>query len=116
MTVRTPGRRLCSDPARWIASYVAIPMARISFKLLLSVRADCSRSLSAESLVCRVFVIFENLWQRLRGSQFRAFVNPPERLHAVLERAGLVRAAHGTAMWMFDCIAEKQVASALNPR
>jgi|SRR5579862_9000416 len=51
----------------------------------------------------RVFVVFENLWQRLRGSQFRAFVHPPQQMHAVLERAGLVRAArHGTTMWMFD--------------
>lgn len=51
----------------------------------------------------RAFIKFENFWQRLRRSEFRAFVHPPKRMHAVLERAGLVRAAsQGTAVWMFD--------------
>jgi hypothetical protein len=51
----------------------------------------------------RAFVKLENFWQRLRRSSFRAFVHSPERMHAVLEAAGLVRAArHGTAVWMFD--------------
>jgi len=51
----------------------------------------------------RVFIRLENFWQRLRGSAFRAFVHSPERMDAVLQAAGLVRAArHGTAVWMFD--------------
>lgn len=51
----------------------------------------------------RAFIKFENFWQRLRRSELRAFVHPPKRMHAVLERAGLVRAAsEGTAVWMFD--------------
>jgi magnesium-protoporphyrin O-methyltransferase len=51
----------------------------------------------------RAFVKLENFWQRLRRSSFRAFVHSPERMHAVLEAAGLVRGArHGTAVWMFD--------------
>jgi 2-polyprenyl-3-methyl-5-hydroxy-6-metoxy-1,4-benzoquinol methylase len=51
----------------------------------------------------RAFIALENSWRRLRGKPFRAFLHPPERMHAVLETAGLVRAARqGTAVWMVD--------------
>jgi 2-polyprenyl-3-methyl-5-hydroxy-6-metoxy-1,4-benzoquinol methylase len=51
----------------------------------------------------RAFIALVNSWQRLTGNPFRAFIHPPERMHALLERAGLVWAARrGTAVWMFD--------------
>jgi 2-polyprenyl-3-methyl-5-hydroxy-6-metoxy-1,4-benzoquinol methylase len=46
---------------------------------------------------------FQNFWRRLRGSPFRTFVHPPERMGAVLEAAGLVRVARqGTFIWVPD--------------
>ena len=49
-----------------------------------------------------VFVLL-NFWQRLTGSAFRAFVHPPQRMDAVLEAAGLARAArHETPVWRLD--------------
>jgi hypothetical protein len=51
----------------------------------------------------RVFIALENFWRRLRGNPFRAFLHPPERMHAVLEIAGFVHAGRkGTAFWMVD--------------
>jgi 2-polyprenyl-3-methyl-5-hydroxy-6-metoxy-1,4-benzoquinol methylase len=51
----------------------------------------------------QAFIAFENSWRRLKGNPFRAFLHPPERMHAVLETAGLVRTARqGTAVWMVD--------------
>jgi len=51
----------------------------------------------------RAFIALENSWQWLKGNPFRAFLHPPERMHAVLEAAGLVRAARqGTAVWVAD--------------
>ena len=52
----------------------------------------------------RAFIAFENFWRRLRGNPFRAFLHPPERMHAVLGAAGLVRgtARLGTAVWLID--------------
>ena len=52
----------------------------------------------------RAFIAFENFWRRLSGNPFRAFLHPPERMHAVLEAAGLVRgtARLGTAVWLVD--------------
>ncbi len=56
----------------------------------------------------RAFIALENLWRRLRGNPFRAFLHPPERMNAVLETAGLVRAARqGTAVWIFDLYQRK---------
>jgi SAM-dependent methyltransferase len=50
----------------------------------------------------RAFIALVNSWQRLTGNPFRAFIHPPERMHAALEHAGLVCAARrGTAVWMF---------------
>jgi len=52
----------------------------------------------------RAFIAFENFWRRLRGNPFRAFLHPPERMHAVLGAAFLVRgtARLGTAVWLID--------------
>jgi 2-polyprenyl-3-methyl-5-hydroxy-6-metoxy-1,4-benzoquinol methylase len=51
----------------------------------------------------RAFITLVNFWQRLRGNPFRAFLHPPERMHAVLESAGWVRGGRqGTAVWMVD--------------
>lgn len=51
----------------------------------------------------RAFIALVNVWQRLTGSPFRAYVHSPQRMHAVLEAAGLVRVArHGRAVWIFD--------------
>ena len=42
----------------------------------------------------RGLVGFENLWHRLRGKQFRAFVHDPAAMVEVLERTGLRRVMH----------------------
>src|SRR5437868_717358 len=50
-----------------------------------------------------IMTVLENFWRRLRGSSFRIFVHPPERMEAVLEAAGLVRVARrGTLVWVLD--------------
>jgi len=51
----------------------------------------------------RAMVALENFLYRLRGNPFRAFVHPPQRMAAVLEAAGFVRAArHATFLWALD--------------
>ena len=51
----------------------------------------------------RASISLENLWRRLRGSSFRAFVHPPRRLAAVMECSGLRRVAQrGTAFWVVE--------------
>jgi 2-polyprenyl-3-methyl-5-hydroxy-6-metoxy-1,4-benzoquinol methylase len=49
-----------------------------------------------------------NFWMRLTGKEFRAFVHAPERMAAVLEAAGLVRATQReTLVWMLDLFHRK---------
>jgi magnesium-protoporphyrin O-methyltransferase len=51
----------------------------------------------------RTLIVLENLWLRLTGKKFRAFVHAPERMTAVLEAAGLVRATRReTLVWTLD--------------
>jgi 2-polyprenyl-3-methyl-5-hydroxy-6-metoxy-1,4-benzoquinol methylase len=51
----------------------------------------------------RTLTALQNFFRRLRGNEFRTFVHPPQRMGAVLEAAGLVRAArHGTLIWMLE--------------
>jgi len=51
----------------------------------------------------RSMFAFGNFWLRLTGKKFRAFVHAPERMAAVLETAGLVRATQReTLVWMLD--------------
>jgi 2-polyprenyl-3-methyl-5-hydroxy-6-metoxy-1,4-benzoquinol methylase len=48
----------------------------------------------------RTLIVLENFWRRLTGKEFRAFVHGPERMRAVLEAAGLVRATRReTLVW-----------------
>ena len=45
----------------------------------------------------------QNFWRRLKGSEFRTFIHPPQRMRAVLEATGLVHAARcGTLAWTLD--------------
>jgi magnesium-protoporphyrin O-methyltransferase len=51
----------------------------------------------------RTLIVLENLWLRLTGKKFRAFVHGPEQMAAVLEATGLVRATQRkTLVWMLD--------------
>ncbi len=51
----------------------------------------------------RALIVLENFWLRLTGNGFRAFVHPAERMGAVLEAAGLVRARRRDAfVWTLD--------------
>lgn len=51
----------------------------------------------------RASITLENLWRRLRGNSFRAFVHSPSRLAAVMERSGLRRVAErGTPLWVVE--------------
>ena len=51
----------------------------------------------------RASISLENLWRRLRGISFRAFVHSPRRLAAVMEGSGLQRVAErGTPFWTVE--------------
>jgi len=51
----------------------------------------------------RMMIGMENLWRRLTGNKFRAFVHPPQRMGAALEAAGLVRATRReTLVWVLE--------------
>jgi 2-polyprenyl-3-methyl-5-hydroxy-6-metoxy-1,4-benzoquinol methylase len=51
----------------------------------------------------RTMFALASFWLRLTGKKFRAFVHAPERMAAVLEAAGLVRALQReTLVWMLD--------------
>jgi 2-polyprenyl-3-methyl-5-hydroxy-6-metoxy-1,4-benzoquinol methylase len=56
----------------------------------------------------RMMVALENIWRRLTGNKFRAFVHPPKRMEAVLEAAGLVRdAQRETLVWVLELYRRK---------
>ena len=58
----------------------------------------------------RTLTAFQNIWRRLRSSPFRTFVHRPQRMSAVLEAAGLVRAArHETRVWALEVYHRKGV-------
>jgi magnesium-protoporphyrin O-methyltransferase len=51
----------------------------------------------------RTLIMLENLWMRITGKEFRAFVHTPDRMGAALESAGLVRDTHReTLVWTLD--------------
>ena len=51
----------------------------------------------------RTMFALGNVWLRLTGKQFRAFVHAPDRMAAVLESAGLLRATRReTLVWTLD--------------
>jgi SAM-dependent methyltransferase len=78
------------------------------YERLLSRAAACARSVLALSYpqgrwYVRAVLVLENLWRRITRSAFRAYVHPPERIAAVLERSGLRRVERrGTLMWAVD--------------
>lgn len=44
---------------------------------------------------------FNNLFRRMRGSSFRSFIHPPQKMASVLESAGLTRiATRGSLVWV----------------
>jgi SAM-dependent methyltransferase len=75
---------------------------------LLMGAADRARQLLAftyprDRWYVRTLIVLENVWRRLTGKEFRAFVHSPQRMGAVLEFAGLTRAArHDTLTWTLD--------------
>ena len=78
------------------------------YERLLGRAAGCARAALALSYprdrwYVRAVIALENQWRRITRSAFRAFVHPPTRLAAVLERSGLRRVARrGTAIWVVD--------------
>jgi magnesium-protoporphyrin O-methyltransferase len=51
----------------------------------------------------RAMIAAENFLRRLRGSGFRVFVHPPQRMCATLEDAGFSRATRReTLVWVLD--------------
>jgi SAM-dependent methyltransferase len=75
---------------------------------LLQGAADRARQLLAftyprDRWYVRILFALENFWLRLTGNGFRAFVHSPQRMGAVLEAAGLVRAERReTLTWILD--------------
>ena len=51
----------------------------------------------------RMMIVLENLWRRLTGNKFHAFVHPPHRMEEALKAAGLIRATRrGTFVWVLE--------------
>lgn len=51
----------------------------------------------------RIWIALQNFFRHQRSNEFRAFVHAPQRMGAVLEAAGFVRAVRqGTAVWALD--------------
>jgi SAM-dependent methyltransferase len=64
----------------------------------------------------RTFSGTVNFWQKLRGNAFRSFIHPPQRMAAVLEAAGFVRAAQqGKGVWVLDLFHREAAASPGDP-
>ena len=78
------------------------------YEALLGRACDHARKVLALSFprnrwYVRGSIMLENLWRRLTGNSFRAFVHSPERLAAVMEGSGLRRVAQrGTAVWLVE--------------
>jgi magnesium-protoporphyrin O-methyltransferase len=78
------------------------------YEQLLARAASCTRSTLALSYpqgrwYIRMVFALENLWRWITRSAFRAYVHPPERMAAVLERSGLQRVRRrGTLIWAVD--------------
>ena len=51
----------------------------------------------------RTWTGLQNFWRKLSGNAFRSFIHPPQRMDAVLEAAGFVRATQqGKGVWVLD--------------
>lgn len=78
------------------------------YEALLSRACEHARKVLALSFprnrwYVRAIILLDNLWRRLTGNSFRAFVHSPERLTALIEGAGLRRVAQrGTAVWQVE--------------
>ncbi len=76
------------------------------YERLLSAAAEHARrmlvfSYPRRNVASRAVVAAQNLFFRLKRSQFRTFTHPPEAMLRVLERHGLRRAfAHHGAVWL----------------
>jgi 2-polyprenyl-3-methyl-5-hydroxy-6-metoxy-1,4-benzoquinol methylase len=121
---REVGSRYESRPAKFVLGDFALVAATLpdadvvtldrvvccypDAEALLRGAADRARQLLAftypnDRWYVRSLFALENLWLRLRGNSFRAFVHPPEHMGAVLETAGLVRASRReTLTWILD--------------
>jgi magnesium-protoporphyrin O-methyltransferase len=77
-------------------------------KALLQAAAARTRQVLAftyprERWYVRAMIAMQNFKRRLRGTVFRAFVHPQDRMCATLEAAGLVRATRReTLVWVLD--------------
>jgi 2-polyprenyl-3-methyl-5-hydroxy-6-metoxy-1,4-benzoquinol methylase len=77
-------------------------------EVLLRQAAERARQLLAftyprDRWYVRTLFVLINFWLRLTGKEFRGIVHAPERMKAVLEAAGLVRAAQReTLVWTLD--------------
>jgi magnesium-protoporphyrin O-methyltransferase len=84
---------------------------------LLARAARCTRNVLAMSYpqatwYVRALFALENLWRRVTGSAFRAYVHPPERMSEVLERSGLRRVVHRVrGLWIVELYRRESVPS-----
>jgi Methyltransferase domain len=88
---------LVAEPER-VGSADAVVLHRVvccypDFDALLSAASGKARRLLAftyppDSAPVRAFVAVLNLWQRLRGSDFRSFVHPEQAMLETVERSG----------------------------
>jgi tRNA1(Val) A37 N6-methylase TrmN6 len=78
------------------------------FEALLKAAAARTRRLLAftyprDRWYVRAFFACGNLFFRIKGSQFRAFIHPPQRMREVIESAGLAHVTRfGTFVWIGD--------------
>jgi magnesium-protoporphyrin O-methyltransferase len=85
-----------------------------AYRPLLEQAAEHSRRFVAlvyprDRWFVRLFLRLENLWLRLRGSEFRAFVHPPAAIDEVLRRSGFSAAgSEDTLAWEVRLYARNQ--------
>jgi magnesium-protoporphyrin O-methyltransferase len=100
-------------PASDIVALDKVVCCYPSFRPLLEAAARHSRrwlalSYPRDRWYVRCGLWLENLWRRLRGSAFRAFVHPVTAMDALLREAGFVAASHSsTLVWQASVYTRK---------
>jgi hypothetical protein len=107
-TLRVPARMSCSrspSSSRFVEALLVAAAARTRQVLAFTYPRD--------RWYVRTMFALGNFWLRLTGKKFRAFVHPPERMAAVLEAAGLVRATRRNAIvWTLDLYCRGELSGA----
>jgi len=106
---REVGSRYGSRPTQFVlGDFAAIAPTLADAEALLRGVAARARRLVAltyprDRWYMRTWTGLQNFWRKLSGNAFRSFIHPPQRMDAVLEAAGFVRATQqGKGVWVLD--------------